>query len=1389
MSIGSGDVTPAGDPTADPPYYATQVALSGWPDRVKRAWQVFDSVKQGDTLIWGDRSKALVVQDVSTNEDGFKNVDVEGPRGGTYTLRERYDDNGNPRFYADDSKAMDLEYVEGDTDNMRSFTERMYENTVENLKRAAINNYVEMDYETNDYRAAVRDVVSSWIQDVEFERWSGWPYEWQDGDSTYIFRMVREHSGELPELSEEDDQNTRTSPKSQARDILEREVYSRGREMAHSKLIQSNDDYRANVMQLADEAVERADVKAQMDAREATISVVEDFIDAHSEPLYRSILEYSERQPDDIELYQDLDQEDITREMALDILDADVWERAKELHRERGTHDPTIRGIAFFEYDDLVETLVEETLREHQINSNRLLYTTANEVVRNFADNVEDHEWPYDVGGVSERTWGAGDVEDIFSSIVMHAETDPQLFNPFSRNKERKMAHQVLTEVVHERASNALDEQELEDAKPIPADEYLDEHFGDITFNDIRDDSGIGPNEYIKDSLDALSDEEWDRLAGWTFVDELVEEANAVVPYMSGPWVLVDYGLVMEDVMGRRLSWFNRDTGDVLTLAGSVTQPATNGEYEFDDTFGVQLVTWDGKDEPVYLVEPTNIEYAFEFVRDFIEANQTDVNIIETSQGSHYIQEAITEDDIDTSQLTRGIAPNFNIPGPGFNIADTLAFGGEAFRKVGRYLQDNNRIVAAISSTAVMLSLSEATLLLNRVAPSINIRPDYDKKHGIGIRASYQFGADEDDLERYNPDDPDSQAFTGKIDGTVKITPGAVKFLGDMATPEWIFKVDQEGRTTSAITNLKERVEDPIRRKSGDFGRSPRRAFLAAHFPANASGRPANVDEYEEEKTPSIRGREVSSKYENAPEKPLEEDRVEELLSRVAQFGYQRDTGAKGYYWSGDRELRRRLAEAGDKVEQNRKNALTPAEVQELGYSLERDYLYGTDSMVGPTEEVVENYPKRPVCTNKAFLKIYTDLPGTPNTTMLDTVWMFYQNRAKESDTFTILDAYDRYRMGLVYDAADTVQTRVLSEMLSDAADGDFSFTDSADTWGAMWRKPRQTEYLWNVDGELHASEVFDQTNSVDKPIIFTTGNRPPNDTDYYWWDGSADQYYYHRAGEEDGEPVEGFRTENDPPDDARTITLTRQADVWSYLLPSVKKDINEQILDSGDLSLATENREWEPGESEEMRKWLDADEATRLNRIATDSVSWDDLDGTDLSVWGLFIRGLDMESTAALTDRFNLSDRFQTRLSDVLPSTLDPVRPDIPSFEEWIDRRRGRNAIGSASDKARSKARYLREVAGTANNAIPTRDALGWSPGVEDESDRMRDAREHYEETDYENYEQFYGNEFGNAFDDVANKFVEQQPQRDPADLDYVDAMDEDFEASETERRESDNE
>jgi len=59
----------------------------------------------------------------------------------------------------------------------------------------------------------------------------------------------------------------------------------------------------------------------------------------------------------------------------------------------------------------------------------------------------------------------------------------------------------------------------------------------------------------------------------------------------------------------------------------------------------------------------------------------------------------------------------------------------------------------------------------------------------------------------------------------------------------------------------------------------------------------------------------------------------------------------------------------------------------------------------------------------------------------------------------------------------------------------------------------------------------------------------------------------------------------------------------------------------------------------------------------------------------------------------------------------------------------------------------------------------------VKERIEQQRDAQEHYEQSDPYNLDVFYGDEFGNAFDDVANKFNEQR-QYGEGDFDSPDVV-----------------
>lgn len=1399
MSIGSGSLEYADEPDTEPPYTAQQVALSDWPDRVKRAWNAFNSVNKDDTVIWGERSKPLTVRDISVLGDGEKNVEVEGPRGGTYTLRERYDDQGNPKYYADDSKAMDLELYEDESvGDMRPFTEDMYESVVSNLERAAINAYAsEEDPTYESWEDAVSAVVTSWIADVEFQRWAGWPYEWEQDDATYIFRMVREHADRMPEVGPtqggEETQNPSTTPKEQARIILNDVVRQRGRELAHEKLIESEQDYRAIVLQLADDAIDTNDLKANLDARSASAQTVENFIDAHSEPLWKSIIQFSDFEPDDISLYEGLDPEDITREMAYDALDEDVWARARAEHRDRGTHDPTVRGLAFFEYDELIEILVEKTLREHAINDNKRLFTTAKQIARGFAENVENGEWPYDVGGVDEQTWGVGDREDIYTSIAMHAEPDPKIFNPYSGDRERKAAVQVITEVVHERASSAMDAKQQAETKPVPADDYLDEELNSpLSFNDIRDDMDLKPKDFIAEAMTSAGDT--DNLAGYTFVDELVEAAGATVPHTAGEWQLVDYGLVRTNSKERQLAYFDRSSGDVITLTGQVDGRPIDGDYTFGDSWNVELMTWDGDDAPVYLQSDVSLEFAFEFVRQYVGADKTDINVIETSDGEHYIQESIEEDDIDTSSITGGAARSFRTPGPGLSTADKLVYGREIFKRVSEWLTQNSRLAKSVAVVAAGSVIADIPYLMYASPIAMTAEPYFDKKYGVGIKASSEFGQNSNRLEQYDPDDPDDKFYQGRIDAKATITPGFFKHVGDSITPEWLY---QKGPNATVINTVRTKIEEPIRQRTGDFSRAPRVAFLGAHVPENARGPPSGTNDYVEEQSVSVNydGENITRTGVKYPDNlittqgdqlitdaALPENRVKMLLARLARHGYITETRNGAYAYTGDDDLDDYVTDPYELHDGTL--ALDPAEVQLLGYSLRRKFFLGqpgvnSQTMFGTPSEVAENVDEdvsditfndgdsilEPVCTYKAFLNIWTDLPGTPNTTILSTVWEFYKERAEDTDEMTLLDAYNRYRMGIVYQTIEAATINEIGKFLSDVAkDPERDLRDvfqKAHTKGSG-----TTELVYKpTERQLHPAEVFDSVEQDPLPefLIFhekeSSGKdwRPSRDVTHYIWNEEFSQYEKWDAGA--NQQIDWNR----PPEELDNInqrSITNYQSLYRELTKAAQREIATRVEQNDIKGLVTDPEEFDPDNPvpEEDRKWLDKSKAERIQAAARGSADWDDLDGTDLSIFGLFMRGLDMEDAEKLANQFDLSDRFRTRLTDLVPESSLPDRTDRPSFQQWLDRRRGVNAIGSATEKARAKAQYLREIAGTASESPTSRDQLGYSTGAMDDSERNREIREMMPDTDYQDFEEFYGEQFGNAFDDVARKFNETQ-------------------------------
>jgi hypothetical protein len=177
------------------------------------------------------------------------------------------------------------------------------------------------------------------------------------------------------------------------------------------------------------------------------------------------------------------------------------------------------------------------------------------------------------------------------------------------------------------------------------------------------------------------------------------------------------------------------------------------------------------------------------------------------------------------------------------------------------------------------------------------------------------------------------------------------------------------------------------------------------------------------------------------------------------------------------------------------------------------------------------------------------------------------------------------------------------------------------------------------------------------------------------------------------------------------------------------------------------------------------------IDTILKESAEWDQLDGQELGIGGLFLRGLDLDTAARLADHWNLTDRFETRLNSALPSGQQaPTRPGFPSFEEWREGRFGAGTFRGLPEKAKQKARYLREMAEEVPG-IESHEVMGSDPEIRDAAQRHHEVSEHYRETDYANMENFYGEQFGNAFDDAAEKFARQRPVDDAAPGTFTDS------------------
>lgn len=108
-----------------------QVDPSEWPDEWRQAIRTLYHASRGDEVIWGNRVTPLTVTDSEIGgDDDRARITAEGPRGGTYSIREQYNptgglllttDNANQnandlRFAGDDAGANEAPEPEDDDD-------------------------------------------------------------------------------------------------------------------------------------------------------------------------------------------------------------------------------------------------------------------------------------------------------------------------------------------------------------------------------------------------------------------------------------------------------------------------------------------------------------------------------------------------------------------------------------------------------------------------------------------------------------------------------------------------------------------------------------------------------------------------------------------------------------------------------------------------------------------------------------------------------------------------------------------------------------------------------------------------------------------------------------------------------------------------------------------------------------------------------------------------------------------------------------------------------------------------------------------------------------------------------------------------------------------------
>lgn len=748
------------------------IADHSWDDEKERAYRTLYAAMPGDKVVWGDRSVGMTVDSVE-DTDGKRKIEVEKPRAdGTYTVRESRAE-GAMKLTSPIGRADNLHFVERG-DSSRQLTDREVRDLVDRLTENAVDAFMRQDYD--DWPSAVADVVEDWADRVVARDWRGYKHdEWRDGDPQAIFRSVVET------LTGEDADDSDLSMRERAELVLHDTVLDTGKQRAEASIISSKQDYRDLVEKLAHHTIDRIERKSYADSRVATRDTISDWIDDRTDPTYQSIIEHgNNRFGDDDEMYSDASNPgEEARQRAFDILDHDVWEEVQLLLRDRGDHDPTLRGMTRQTYEETVDHLAGQTLRRWDENS--FLRTTAKEVVGEWADQVEAQEWP----NHRHRTWAAGDVEDIFASVTIHSDTNPFVWNPFSSKKERKMAVQAMLPAVVSQAEESYDETQPE-SEAVPADEYMQDVLDmDTTYDELK----VAEPDEIDEIADRITTSMTGDEVGWTFVDEIIE-AGGVVPEATNDWVLVDYGVIREGEKLRKLAWFDRGQGHVLVLSGMAKgEPDELDEYDepYED-FHVTHHEFNTR-EPEYVCQDVTLEHGLECVYEFVDGTKADIRVIETRE-QDWVQEQITYEDVNAGGVMDALVPNLPWGGQ-----DILTLADKKSRGIASFtIRDWGPEMARMAGyTAVAVA---PRWLADRL-DGVRVEPNVHKHHGVGTRISKEFG-----------DSPGESGIGGKAQVDLNVRPQTFTNLSERYAPRFVTQGLEEGDIgKGAIRSVGETVD------------------------------------------------------------------------------------------------------------------------------------------------------------------------------------------------------------------------------------------------------------------------------------------------------------------------------------------------------------------------------------------------------------------------------------------------------------------------------------------------------------------------------------------------------------------------------------------------------